>query len=90
MSSRFSNSSSSVSYICFHISCDASAGGSDGGGGCCAMGVDDDVDGDCSSFITDCIPLSATFKIVSNSFADFSALLIFFCCTASTTVAGGG
>ena len=46
--------------------------------------------GDCSSFIIDCIPLSATFNIVSSSFADFSAVLIFFCCTASTSVAGGG
>ena len=64
------------SPILLLISCDVSAGCSDRGG-CCAIGVDD-VDGDCSSFIIDFIPLSATFKIVSNSFADFSALLTFF------------
>ena len=46
--------------------------------------------GDCNSFITDRILLPATLSIVSNSCADFSALVIFFCCTASTAVTGGG
>ena len=94
LSSGFSNSSFSASCICFHISCDVSGGGAGGGGVgcCCAMGVDDtaDVDGDCSSPIIERILLPATFSIVSRSFADFSALLIFDCCTASTGVAGGG
>ena len=46
--------------------------------------------GDCNSFITERILLPATLSIVSNSCADFSALVIFFCCTASTAVTGGG
>ena len=46
--------------------------------------------GDCNSFITDRILLPATLSIVSNSCADFSALVIFFCCTAYTAVTGGG
>ena len=55
-------------------------------GGDAAVGGDDD----CNSDIIDCIPLSATSKIVFMSFAEFSTLLIFCCCTASTTVAEGG
>ena len=80
--------SSKVSFKRLHISCDV-GGGSLITGWCCAGG-EKGVDGDCSSVISDCIPLSATFNIVSSSFADFSAVLIFFCCTASMSVAGGG